>query len=112
MGEQAYAVRGVGLLRDEHDIEDVVVSETRGVPVRVKDIGSVEVGFAPRLGIVGRDDDPDIVQGVVLMRYGGGDLMSTLKGIHQRIDFIEHNNVLPPGMHIVPYYDHAGSSSP
>ncbi|HEY4012108.1 MAG TPA: CusA/CzcA family heavy metal efflux RND transporter [Polyangiaceae bacterium] len=104
MGEQAYAVRGVGLLRDEHDIEDVVIAETHGVPVRVKDIGNVDVGFAPRLGIVGRDDDPDIVQGVVLMRYGG-ETVSTLKGIHQRIDFIEHNNVLPPGMHIEPYYD-------
>jgi heavy metal efflux system protein len=104
MGEQAYAVRGVGLLRDEHDIEDVVVAETRGVPVRVKDIGVAEVSFAPRLGIVGRDDDADIVQGVVLMRYGG-ETVSTLKGIHQRIDFIEHNNVLPPGMKIEPYYD-------
>jgi cobalt-zinc-cadmium resistance protein CzcA len=104
MGEQAYAVRGVGLLRDVPDIEDVVIDEHHGVPVRVKDIATAEVGAAPRLGIVGQDDDADIVQGVVLMRYGG-ETVSTLKGIHERVDFIRRNNVLPPGMRLEPYYD-------
>jgi cobalt-zinc-cadmium resistance protein CzcA len=104
MGEQAYTVRGIGLLRDVHDIENVVVTEQKGVPTRIKDIASVALGFAPRLGIVGHDDDPDIVQGVVLMRYGG-QTQPTLEGIHQRIDYIRQNHILPPGMDIVPYYD-------
>jgi cobalt-zinc-cadmium resistance protein CzcA len=104
MGEQAYAVRGVGLLRDVHDIEEVVIDERGGVPVRVKDIAAAEVGFAPRLGIVGQDDDEDIVQGVVLMRYGA-ETLSTLRGIYDRVDSIKRNNVLPPGMSIQPYYD-------
>jgi cobalt-zinc-cadmium resistance protein CzcA len=104
MGEQAYAVRGVGLLRDVHDIEDVVISEEHGVPLRVKEIAQTEVGHAPRLGIVGQDEDADIVQGVVLMRYGG-ETAPTLAGIHQRIEWMKANNVLPPGMNIEPYYD-------
>jgi cobalt-zinc-cadmium resistance protein CzcA len=104
MGEQAYTVRGIGLLRDVHDIENVVVAEQHGVPTRVKDIGNVEIGYAPRLGIVGHDDDPDVVQGVVLMRYGG-ETAPTLAGIHARIDYIRQNHILPPGMDIVPYYD-------
>jgi cobalt-zinc-cadmium resistance protein CzcA len=104
MGEQAYAVRGVGLIRDVHDIEDVVIDEHDGVPIRVKDVAESEVGFAPRLGIVGQDADEDIVQGVVLMRYGG-ETMSTLKGIYERVDFIRRNNILPPGMSLDPYYD-------
>ncbi len=104
MGEQAYTVRGIGLLRDVHDIEDVVLGEQHGVPVRVKDIANVDVGYAPRLGIVGHDDTPDIVQGVVLMRYGG-ETAPTLEGIHARLDMIRQNHVLPPGMEIVPYYD-------
>ena len=104
MGEQAYAVRGVGLIKDVHDIEDVVISEHGGVPVRVKDIAIAEVGSAPRLGIVGQDQDDDIVQGVVLMRYGG-ETVTTLKGIHQRVDLIRNNNVLPPGVTIETYYD-------
>ncbi len=104
MGEQAYTVRGIGLLRDVHDIEDVVISELKGVPTRVKDIASVDVGYAPRLGIVGRDEQPDIVQGVVLMRYGG-ETAPTLEGIHARVDYIRQNHILPPGMDLVPYYD-------
>ena len=104
MGEQAYTVRGIGLFRDVHDIEDVVISETKGVPTRVRDIADVSVGPAPRLGMVGRDDRPDIVQGVILMRYGG-ETQPTLAGIHERIDYIRQNHILPPGMDIVPYYD-------
>ncbi len=104
MGEQAYTVRGIGLLRDVHDIENVVIAEQKGVPTRVKDIANVNIGYAPRLGIVGHDDDPDMVQGVVLMRYGG-ETQPTLEGIHQRIDYIRQNHILPPGMDIVPYYD-------
>jgi cobalt-zinc-cadmium resistance protein CzcA len=104
MGEQAYTVRGIGLLKDTHDIENVVIAEQHGVPTRVKDVANVEVGHAPRLGIVGHDDDPDIVQGVVLMRYGG-ETQPTLQGIHDRIAYIRQNHILPPGMDIVPYYD-------
>jgi heavy metal efflux system protein len=104
MGEQAYTVRGIGLLRDVHDIENVVINELHGVPTRVKDIANVDVGFAPRLGIVGHDAEPDIVQGVVLMRYGG-ETAPTLEGIHKRIDYIRQNHILPPGMDITPYYD-------
>jgi cobalt-zinc-cadmium resistance protein CzcA len=104
MGEQAYTVRGIGLLRDVHDIENVVISETKGVPTRVRDIANVSVGYAPRLGIVGHDDVADIVQGVILMRYGG-ETQPTLVGIHERIDYIRTNHILPPGMDIVPYYD-------
>jgi heavy metal efflux system protein len=104
MGEQAYTVRGIGLLRNVHDIEDVVVNEQKGIPIRVKDIADVTLGYAPRLGIVGHDDDPDVVQGVVLMRYGG-QTAPTLDGIHKRIDYIRANHLLPPGMDITPYYD-------
>ena len=108
MGEQSYDVRGIGLLgsRTEavHDIEHVVVSEVKGTPVRVKDIADVDVGNAPRLGIVGFNEDPDVVQGIVLMRYGG-ETPSTLEGIYKRVAHIRDSHVLPPGMDIVPYYD-------
>ena len=104
IGEQAYTVRGVGLINDVHDIDNIVVTEQKGVPVRVRDIAHTDVGAAPRLGIVGKDSDADVVQGVVLMRYGG-ETPGTLKGIYQRLDFIKQNHILPPGMEIVPYYD-------
>ncbi len=108
MGEQSYDVRGIGLLGSSnppvHDIENIVVAEQKGTPVRIRDVADVDIGHAPRLGIVGYNDDPDVVQGIVLMRYGG-ETPSTLEGIHARVDYIRQNHILPPGMDIEPYYD-------
>ena len=104
MGEQSYNIRGLGLLRGNTDIEHVVVAAQKGIPVRVKDVASVVTGNAPRLGIVGHDDDDDIVQGIVLMKVGGNTL-ETLHGIHKKLGEIAKNRLLPPGMRIVPYYD-------
>lgn len=104
LGEQAYTIRGVGLLRDVHDIEAIVIAARNGVPIRVHDVATVEIGHSPRLGIVGHDDNDDIVQGTVLMRYGG-QTPKTLEGIHERIALIRKNHLLPAGMEIVPYYD-------
>src|SRR5262249_22668591 len=104
LGEQAYTIRGVGLIRDVHDIEAIVIAARGGVPIPVRDVAVVDIGHSPRLGIVGHDSSPDIVQGTVLMRYGG-ETPKTLKGIHDRVDYIRANHLLPPGMEIVPYYD-------
>src|SRR5580700_2385691 len=111
MGEQSYDVRGIGLIgarspqvSAERDIENIVIAEQKGTPVRVKDVADVDIGFAPRLGIVGYNDDPDVVQGIVLMRYGG-ETQPTLDGVHKKLDYIRDNHILPPGMDIEPYYD-------
>ncbi len=104
IGEQSYDIRGIGLLRNVHDIENIVAAEQKGIPVRVRDVANVSIGYAPRLGIVGHDEDPDVVQGIVLMRYGG-ETPHTLEGVHKRIDYIRQNHLLPPGMDLVPYYD-------
>jgi heavy metal efflux system protein len=106
LGEQSFDVRGVGLIRSVQDIGDITVSAAKGVPVRVRDVANVSVGAAPRLGIVGQDDEPDVVEGIVLMRYGG-DSLKTIRGIHERVNTIRENRVLPPGMKIEPVYDRA-----
>lgn len=49
-------------------------------------------------------DEPDVVQGIILMRYGA-QTMPTLDGIYKRLEYIRKNNILPPGMEIEPYYD-------
>jgi len=104
LGEQVYTVRGTGLIRDVTDIGNIVLAARNGVPVRVKDIAEVGLGHAPRLGQVGQDLDPDVVQGTVLMRNGGSTL-KTLAAVHERLDEIRRNHLLPKGMDIVPYYD-------
>jgi len=106
LGDQSFDVRGVGLIRSVQDIGDITVSAAKGVPVRVRDVAAVSVGAAPRLGIVGHDDEPDVVEGIVLMRYGG-DSLKTIRGIHDRVDYIHQNRVLPPGIDIEPVYDRA-----
>ena len=105
IGQQSYTVRGIGLIGSLKDIGDTVLLEQKGVPVRVRDVATVSIGWSPRLGIVGKDDDPDIVQGIVLMRYGE-ETAKTLKGVKERLAYIR-SFVLPPdqGVDIVPYYD-------
>ena len=104
LGEQAFDVRGFGLVKDPKDIAQIPVGTTRGVPVRVGDVAEVSIGHATRLGIVGQDNDPDVVQGVVLMRRGG-DTLKTLEAVRAKVEEIRTSHVLPPGMDIKPYYD-------
>jgi len=104
LGEQSFNVRGLGLIRSLRDVQQVVVAEQKGVPVRVRDVADVAEGAAPRLGIVGKDLEPDVVQGIVLMRYGG-DSLKTLRGVHEKVDQIRKYHLLPPGMTLEPYYD-------
>ena len=66
-GGQFYYVRGLGLLRDTQDIGNVVVGSQNGVPVRIKDVGDVVIGNAPRLGEFGFNKTDDAVEGVILM---------------------------------------------
>ena len=104
LGEQSYTVRGLGLIRSLADIRNIVLQASRGVPVRVRDVADVGEGAHPRLGMVGKDDDADVVQGIVLMRYGGR-TGPTLDGVHRRVEHIRTSQVLPPGVTVEPYYD-------
>jgi cobalt-zinc-cadmium resistance protein CzcA len=104
IGEQSFTVRGIGLIGSVADIGDVVITAQKGIPVRVRDVAEVSIDHAPRLGVVGHDEEPDVVQGIVLMRYGA-ETKETLAGVHQRLDEIRKKKLLPPGMEVVPYYD-------
>jgi len=103
MGDESYDIRGVGLIKDEHDLEDIVVVSNNGTPVRIGDLAHVTIGYAPRLGVIGQNEKRDVVQGIVLMRYGA-ETESTLKGVYDRLAFIKEKKLLPPGMEIKPYY--------
>ena len=84
IGEQAFNVRGIGLFHSLARHPRGRAAEQKGTPVRVRDVAEVSIGHSPRLGIVGKDDDPDVVQGIVLMRYGG-DTLKTLDGVHDKV---------------------------
>jgi cobalt-zinc-cadmium resistance protein CzcA len=103
LGAQSYNVRGIGLFRNEEDIGDVLVAERAGSPIYVKQLGEVSAGAKTPIGRVGRDYNPDVVQGVVLMRRGEKS-MPTLQAVRNKVEAI-NNGLLPKGMKIVPYYD-------
>lgn len=105
LGPQAAVVRGVGLMHSLDDIRNTLVAiPAAGKPVLVKDIATVQVGNQPRLGIVGQDEDDDIVQGIILMRRGEQSL-PTLQRVEAEVERINHENILPPGIHIEKVYD-------
>lgn len=104
LGEQSFTVRGVGLLRNLRDIENISIGAQKGTPVRLRDVAQITQGNVPRLGIVGKDAESDVVEGTILMTYGGQTL-PTLQRIRERIEFIRRNHLLPPGMEIEPFYD-------
>src|SRR5713226_6632623 len=103
IGEQSYNVRGIGLFKDADDIGNVVVTAKSGTPLYLRQLGEVSVGAKVALGRVGKDDESDIVQGIVMMRRGEQSL-PTLERVRQKVEQLNHG-ILPKGMEIVPYYD-------
>jgi cobalt-zinc-cadmium resistance protein CzcA len=102
-GGQFYYVRGIGLLRDTADIGNVIVGAQNGVPVRVRDIGNVTIGHAPRLGEFGFNKTNDAVEGVILM-LRGDQTQNVLKGVEAKTkDLNEH--ILPQDIKVRPFYD-------
>ena len=104
IGQQAANVRGLGLIRSLEDIANVVLTQSGGTPVLVRDVANVEVGHTPRLGIAGRDQTSDIVEGIVLMRRGEK-TMEVIRRIEAEVSRINRGGVLPEGIRIQPYYD-------
>lgn len=100
---QAYVVRGIGILNNIDEIRNVVVDNFNGTPIYVKTIADVTESALPRLGQVGRDYDPDVVQGIVVMRKGGNpsDVIARLK---EKIEVI-NNSILPDDVKISTFYD-------
>jgi cobalt-zinc-cadmium resistance protein CzcA len=102
-GDQSYYVRGLGLVQDTSDIGNIVVSSQNGTPVRMRDIGEVTIGNAPRLGEFGFNKTDDAVEGVIMMRRGE-QTQNVLQGVEAKTrDLNEH--VLPPDIKVLPYYD-------
>src|ERR1700674_2510767 len=102
-GGQFYYVRGIGLVRNTDDIGNIVVGSNKGVPIRVRDIGDVSIGHAPRLGEFGFQKNDDAVEGVILMRRGE-QTQNVLKGVEAKTDDL-NRVILPPDVKVHPFYD-------
>src|ERR1700685_4220668 len=102
-GGQFYYVRGLGLVRDTRDIGDVIVGAQNGVPVRIRDIGEVTIGNAPRLGEFGFNKKDDAVEGVIMMRRGE-QTQNVLRGVEAKTQQL-NEHILPADVKVLPYYD-------
>jgi cobalt-zinc-cadmium resistance protein CzcA len=104
IGPQAAVVRGVGAIRSPEDLRHTMLTANNGTPVFLDDIAEIKVGHQPRLGIAGRDDADDIVQGTVLMRRGE-ESTPTIARVEAEVEKINASGVLPPGVHLEKIYD-------
>ena len=115
MGQQSVNIRGVGLLDSGgsadltkgfkvDDIENVLLSQTNGVPLFVKDIAKVSLGYLPRLGKAGRDTEDDVIAAIVIMNrtLHTNDVVARVRA---EIEKINTDGTLPPGVKLVPFYD-------
>jgi len=113
---QAYVVRGIGLLNNINEIKNVVVQNINGIPVLVKDVADVEVSNLPRLGFVSRTDavfdkngkrtatdEQDVVEGIVIMRKGENP-SQVISAVKAKIEDI-NKHVLPRDTKIVTFYN-------
>src|ERR1700678_4038455 len=82
-GDQSYVIRGVGLIHDLEEIGSIVVTQVNGAPVLVRDLGRTTLSHQEREGIVGKDANPDTIEGIVLMlKYQNPS--RTLAGVHAK----------------------------
>jgi len=104
-GQQSLAVRGVGAIQSMADVENVLVAESEGVPIFVRDLGRVKIGGAPPTGIFGIGESTVGVEGIVLMRRGENPT-EVLDGVKEAVEELNASR-LPPDVQMVPIYDRA-----
>lgn len=103
IGSQSHNVRGIGLIENLRDIENVMVAQKSGTPVFIRNLGKVNVGHRVRLGKVGIDDRDDVVEGVVLLQRGYK-AKQALEEVHRKVEELNGWR-LPKGVQIKTFYD-------
>jgi cobalt-zinc-cadmium resistance protein CzcA len=115
IGQQSVNIRGIGLIDSGGaddvtkgykvaDIENIVLTQQNGLPIQIKNVARVSVGYVPRLGIAGKDKDDDVAAAIVVM----GRTQHTndiIPKVQEEVAKINSDGTLPPGVRIVPYYD-------
>ena len=102
MSDMAYIIRGLGYIKDKSDVENIAVSNNNGIPIRVKDIASVQMGSDLRLGIFDENGQGEAVGGIVVMRYGEN-ADKVITAVKQKMRDVEKG--LPEGVTFKIAYD-------
>ena len=102
MSDMAYIIRGLGYIKNKEDVENISLSNTKGIPTRVKDIGSVQMGSDLRLGIFDENGQGEVVGGIVVMRYGEN-ADKVITAVKEKMKEVEKG--LPEGVTFKTAYD-------
>lgn len=105
MSNMAYVIRGLGYVKNKTDVENIPLTNYNGIPVRVKDIGSVQMGGDLRLGITDADGNGEVVGGIVVMRYGQN-ADEVIQAVKAKMKEVEKG--LPAGVSFKTSYDRSG----
>ena len=102
-GEQSYVIRGVGRVLTLQDIGGILVTQHNGVPIFVRDLGVMKIGHQVREGVLGKDSNPDAIEGIVdLLKYENPS--EVLTRVHARVNEL-NRQLAPQDVRIVPYID-------
>jgi len=101
---EQYLIRSVGLVRDLDDIRNIVVKESKGTPVYIRDVAQVRMGTEVRYGAMIKNGYTEAVGGVVLMT-SGGNAKEIVSRVKERVAEINSKHMISGGLQIVPYYD-------
>ncbi len=100
---QAYVVRGIGLIQSIQDIENIIVDDANGNPILVKNLADVTESAFPRVGQAGLNDNDDVVEGIVVMRKGENP-KEVLERVKAKINEL-NSNILPKDVKMETFYD-------
>ncbi|MEJ2245618.1 MAG: CusA/CzcA family heavy metal efflux RND transporter, partial [Acidobacteriota bacterium] len=102
--DEQYIVRGVGLLKSDEDLRNIVLTARDGTPVLVRDVAEVQVGEAVRQGAALLNGEGEAVGGIVMMLRGENS-REIVERVKEKVRDINESKILPSGIRIVPYYD-------
>ncbi|TRX16008.1 efflux RND transporter permease subunit [Flavobacterium franklandianum] len=102
MSNMSYIVRGLGYIKNIKDVEEIAIKNYNSVPVKVKDIGSIQMGGDLRLGIFDENGTGEVVGGIVVMRYGEN-ADEVIKAVKLKMKEVEKG--LPEGVTFKTSYD-------
>jgi cobalt-zinc-cadmium resistance protein CzcA len=101
--DQAYVVRGIGLINNINEMQNIIIKNVNNVPILTKDVAEVKESGLPRLGQVSRDKQKDVIEGIVVMRKGENPAV-VLDSVRSKVKDL-NNNILPKDVKIDTFYD-------
>lgn len=105
MSDMAYIIRGLGYIKNKEDLESIALGNYNGIPVRVKDIGTVQMGGDLRLGIFDENGEGEVVGGIIVMRYGEN-ADEVINAVKEKMKDVQKG--LPEGVTFKTAYDRSG----